>query len=370
VIASEYAVLHSFGSPVQDGPNGWGKLTIGGDGALYGCARNGGVSNAGCVFRLTAEGSNYTVLHQFRMTNGAFPLGGVIEGSDGALYGTTFAGGTNNSGTAFKLNKDGSGFTVLRHFLSSNDCRNPQAELLEGSDGLLYGTAYNGGGFVRGGVFRLSKTGGDYSILSGFNFGGGEAPRQPIGGLIEGLDGALYGTTELGGSSNNGTIFRINKDGTGTTVLKSLGLVEGGAEQPNCTLVQASDGLLYGTSAFGGSANNGAIFRIGTNGADFAVVQSFPFGGAREPRAGLIVMRDGSLLGTTRIGGGPDKGTIFRLELPSARLSVLRSLNDFFGDGIRPRGPLVRGADGFYYGTTFAGGSGGQGTVFRIWLPN
>jgi uncharacterized repeat protein (TIGR03803 family) len=297
-------------------------------------------------------------------------LGGVIEGSDGALYGTTSLGGTNNSGTAFKLNKNGSGFTVLRHFLSSNDCRNPQAELLEASDGLLYGTAYNGGGFARGGVFRLNKTGGNYSILSGLNFGGGEAPRQPIGGLIEGFDGALYGTTELGGSSNNGAIFKLNKNGTGTTVLKSLGLVTSGAEQPHCTLLQSADGLLYGTTAFGGTANFGTIFRIGTNGADFAVVWNFVFGSGREPRAGLIAAADGSLLGTTRIGGGPNKGTIFRLEPQANRVSLLRQLNDFFNDGIRPRGPLVRGSNGFYYGTTFGGGSDDQGTVFRIWLPN
>jgi uncharacterized repeat protein (TIGR03803 family) len=83
VIQSDYAVLHSFGSPAQNGLNGWGKLTLGSDGALYGCARNGGISNVGCVFRLTTEGSNYTVLHQFRTTNGAIPLGGVIEASDG-----------------------------------------------------------------------------------------------------------------------------------------------------------------------------------------------------------------------------------------------------------------------------------------------
>jgi uncharacterized repeat protein (TIGR03803 family) len=376
VLESAYAVLHAFGTVTNDGINGWGKLTVGSDGAIYGCARNGAISNAGCVFRVLPNGTSYSVLHRFQAaTDGGTPLGGVIEGSDGALYGTTSVGGTNNSGTVFKLNKDGSGFTVLRHFLSLSDCRNPQAELLEASDGMLYGTGYNGGGFTRGGVFKLNKNGSGYALISGLNFGGLEAPRQPLGGLIEGLDGFLYGTSEFGGSSSNGAIFKLSKDGTNVAVIKSLGIVAGGAVQPNGTLLQASDGLLYGTSAFGGAAtaygnvtNHGTIFRIATNGNDFAVVHNFGAGEGQEPRTGLIQAANGTLLGTTRIGGGPDKGTVFRVNT-NGFLTTLRSLNDFFGDGVRPRGPLVSGGNGFYYGTTFGGGNNDRGVVFRLYVP-
>jgi uncharacterized repeat protein (TIGR03803 family) len=372
VIARAFETLHRFGPSPQDGINGWGKLAVGSDGALYGCARNGGLSNAGAIFRIETSGSNYTVLHHFTAgAGGATPLGGIIEGSDGKLYGTTSVGGTNNAGIIFRMSKDGSAFTVLRHFLSTGDCRNPQSELLEASDGSLYGTAYSGGGFARGGVFRINKDGSGYAIVSGLNFGGTEAPSQPIGGLIEGPDGFLYGTSELGGATTNGTIFKLSKDGTSRLVLKSLGIVAGGVEQPNGTLVLGDDGELYGTAAFGGGNNFGGIFRIATNGTNFAVIKSFAGTEAREPRAGLLKTSDGALIGTSRIGGEGEAGALFqhRVDRNADEFSY-SSLISFggAGNGARPRGPVVDGKNGFCYGTTFGGGTNDQGTIFRYWL--
>ena len=371
VVARAFETLHQFGPALQAGINGWGTLAAASDGKLYGCIRNGGLSNAGAIFRLERTGSNYTVLHHFTGgAGGVNPLGGIVEGSDGLLYGTTSLGGTNSSGVIFRIDRDGSAFTILHHFRSTGDCRNPQAELLEASDGALYGTAYSGGGFGRGGVFRINKDGTAYAIVSGFNFGGTEAPRQPIGGLVEGLDGFLYGTTELGGATTNGTIFKLSKDGATAAVLKSLGLVAGGAKEPNGTLVFGEDGQLYGTAAFGGTDDFGAIFRIATNGTDFAVIESFSVTEAREPRAGLIRTRGGSLVGTSRIGGGEaGAGALFKIS-PGADFPYIR-LYDFTGlqgNGARLRGPVVHGNDGFLYGTTFGGGTSDQGTVFRYWL--
>jgi uncharacterized repeat protein (TIGR03803 family) len=371
VIARTFETLHRFGPLPQDGINGWGQLAVGSDGALYGCVRNGGPSNAGAIFRIETTGSNYSVLHHFAGgAGGSTPLGGIIEASDGALYGTTFSGGTNNSGLIFRLNKDGTAFTVLRHFLATGDCRNPQSELLEASDGALYGTAYNGGGFGRGGVFRINKNGSGYAIVSGLNFGGTEAPSQPVGGLIEAPDGFLYGTSELGGATTNGTIFKLSKDGASRVVLKSLGIVAGGAEQPNGTLVLGNDGQLYGTAAFGGANNFGAIFSIATNGTNFAVIKSLGSGEGREPRTGLLKTFDGALIGTTRIGGDGDGGALYQFrvgnEFPYAHLVSLGGA----GNGTRPRGPLVDGKNGFCYGTTFGGGTNDQGTIFRYWLGN
>ena len=369
VLSSAFQTLHRFGPSAQNGINGWGTLALGSDGALYGCVRNGGASNAGAIFRLETTGSNYTILHHFTGgAGGTTPLGGIIEGSDGALYGTTFSGGTNNSGVIFRINKSGSDFTVLHHFLSISDCRNPQAELLEASDGLLYGTAYNGGGFARGGIFKINKDGSGYTIVSGLNFGGAEAPRQPIGGLIEAQDGFLYGTSESGGATTNGTVFRVNKNGTNAVVLKSLGIVDGGVEQPNGTLALGDDGQLYGTAAFGGSANFGGVFRMATNGTNFAVIKSFAGADAREPRAGLVKARGGVLIGTSRIGGEVDTGALFQIRPDSDYLYVhLRNFSPLNGNGVRPRGPVIY-ADGFCYGTTFGGGTNDQGTIFRHWL--
>jgi uncharacterized repeat protein (TIGR03803 family) len=372
VLSSVLEQVYAFGTNTQDGVSGWGPLTFGTDGWLYGCTRNGGVAVGGVAFKVLPNGSNYTVLRRFQsQADGSTPLGGLLEASDGRLYGTTSVGGSNNAGTVFGMNKDGSSFTVLRHFLSTNDCRNPQSELIETVDGRLYGTAYNGGGFGRGGVFRINKDGSGYEIVTGFNFGGAQAPSQPLGGLVQTLDGFLYGASELGGLSNKGCIFRIAPNGSTNSVLKSLGLVEGGAAHPEGTLLLGSDGFLYGTTYSGGEANLGSIFKISTGGAFFSVIASMedgPSAGA-EPRSGLTEAPNGQLLGTTRIGGGADQGVIYRLNRNGSGLETLRHLGFSGFSGARSRSRLLHAPGHVFYGMTFGGGFNDRGVIFRYYLP-
>ena len=371
VLTERYDRLHSFGD-ATNGLNGWGPLIFGSDGWLYGCARNGGISNAGVVYKMEMTGSNYTVLHRFVIASeGSMPLGGVIEGSDGFLFGTTSLGGSGGAGTIFKLGKDGTGFTVLRQFASTGDCRNPQSELLEGSDGALYGTANQGGGNGRGGVFKINKDGSGYTIINGFLFGGAGFPRQPVGGLIEGLDGLLYGATEFGGISNNGAVFRMGKDGTSPFIVASLGVVEGGAANCVSTLLRASDGLLYGTAYSGGPSNVGAVFKVSTNGSFFSVLAGFGTNDVAgvEPRAPLTEAANGDLVGTTRVGGAANQGVIFRLSRFGAKFETLRSFSETNIPGARSRSPLLRAPDGAFFGTTFAGGAADQGIIFRYFVP-
>lgn len=369
VMSAIYEVVHHFGTNSQDGINGWGPLTLGSDGWLYGCARNGAISNSGVIFKMQLDGAGYTVLHRFQpVTDGANALGGVIEGSDGLLYGTCAVGGTNNSGTIFRLERDGTGFTVLRHLLSTGDCRNPQGALLEAADGMLYGTAYNGGGFARGGVFRLNKNGSAYQIISGFNFAGTFAPRGPLGGVIEAADGTLFGTTELGGSTNKGAVFRLSKDGSAQMLLASLGTVEGGLVSPDGNLLLANDGLLYSCAYSGGASNLGGIFRMATNGASFAIIKHFgdTIGDGLEPRAGLIQLPNGQIAGTTRIGGAANQGAVFTLNRNGANYLTRRSFTG--ADGARSRSPLLLTPGNVVYGMTFGGGTSDQGVIYRFLL--
>jgi uncharacterized repeat protein (TIGR03803 family) len=372
IYTNAFQVLHAF-NPTNSGFNGWGKLTVGSDGAIYGCVRNGGVAGAGAVFRYSPAASNYTTLHLFdSAADGATPLGGVIEGTDGFLYGTTSAGGENNSGTIFKLSRSGSNFTTLHHFASTNDCRNPQSELLEASDGYLYGTAYNGGGFARGGVFRIKPDGSSYSIVSGFGKGLSDDPRQPVGGLIQGIDHLLYGTSEFGGSSSNGCVFRISTNGS-YTVIKSLGIVAGGSKNPNGTLFQFpnASGTLVGTTANGGTEGFGTLFTILPDGSEFTVLHNFGAvaGDGRNPTTGLIRAANGKILGTTRIGGASNQGTIYQLSSLLGNVTVLRSFTGAAGDGARSRSALVETGDGFVYSSTFGGGTNDQGVFFRMLVP-
>jgi uncharacterized repeat protein (TIGR03803 family) len=220
-------------------------------------------------------------------------------------------------------------------------------------------------------LFAMNKDGSGYQILYGFRSTGNDG-LGPLTGLIEATDGLLYGTTEFGGVSNKGCIFRIEKTGTNYLRIKDLGLVSTGAAFPAGTLLRGTDGLLYGTTYGGGTTNLGTIFSCSTNGAAFLVLKSFGFseGEGTEPRAGVVQTPDGYLLGTTRIGGSLDKGVIYkaRTDGPS-EFQTIHDFTGFFGDGARSRSPLLLAPDGIYYGATFGGGTNDQGTVFRMRLP-
>src|SRR6266496_4272135 len=149
----------------------------------------------------------------FPELSGADPRARVIEARDGGLYGTTSAGGNTGNGTVFKLNNDGTGYAVL-HSFTGIDGDSPWADLVEGTDGVLYGTTFGGGSAGAGTVFKLNKDGGGFVVLHNFDFGRGDG-HLPVAGLVEGNDGGLYGTTEAGGTSGGGTVFKLNKDGSG-----------------------------------------------------------------------------------------------------------------------------------------------------------
>ena len=135
------------------------------------------------------------------------------------------------------------------------DGQNPQAGLVEGSDGALYGTTQYGGAYNAGVVFRVNKDGTGYGVL--YKFGGGADGANPQSGLVEAGNGALYGTTPSGGDYGSGTVFRLNKDSTGYGVMHSFGGSATDGQQPQASLTRGSDGVLYGTTAFGGG--QGAI---------------------------------------------------------------------------------------------------------------
>lgn len=365
-------VLHSFGPTNTEGVNGWGAVFLAADGFIYGTTVNQGPGGGGSVYRVRTDGADYAVLHSLQRTNdGAEPTGGVIVARDGALYGTTFRGGTNDSGTVFRLGTDGRGFQVLHHFAASNDCRHPQSELLEARDGSIYGTATGGGGHGRGGIFKIAPDGLRYSVVSRLFHGRPDDPRRPVGGLIQGIDGALYGTTKFGGLKDNGTVFRLDPGGD-FTVVKSLGLASGGLLQPEGTLLQTTDGALYGTSTLGGVAGGGGLFRMTADGGDFAIIHSFgtQVDDARQPSAGLILSDQGTLIGTTFAGGVANLGAVFRLNRDGSQYEMLHQFTGGFSDGIRSRSRLTPGTPDSFYSATLGGGANNLGTVFRLTILN
>jgi len=252
---SDYQMLHSFEGNIFGGTPLAG-LTEGAEGSLFGTTWSGGATNSGTVFQINKDGNNFKILDSFLGPfpggDGSSPWGPLIDGGDGALYGTTYYGGANHLGTVFSLGKDGSNYMVLHSF--SGDGAYPEAGLLKGRDGMLYGTTTAGYGTV----FRLTTNGTGYATL--FNFSVASNGSQPQSSLIEGLDGALYGTTYGGGTNGGGTIFKLNKDGTGFSMLKSFTGPDG--LRAGAGLVIGPDGIFYGTTTAGGSLNFGTVFKM------------------------------------------------------------------------------------------------------------
>jgi uncharacterized repeat protein (TIGR03803 family) len=297
--------LYSFSGPPNDGSHPHSSLVPGNDGNFYGTAYSGGASNAGIVFRISPSGS-FTNLWSFTGGNdGAYPQAGLVQGNDGNFYGTTYSGGDSNAGTLFRISPSAS-FTNLWSFTGGSDGAKPWAGLLQGSDGNFYGTTYSGGDSNAGTVFRISPSA---SFTNLWSFTGGSDGANPEAGLAQGTDGDFYGTTARGATSNAGSVFRISPSGTLTTLYSFSGGSDGTA--PWAGLLQGSDGNFYGTTAGG----TGTVFRISPSGS-FTNLYSFQGTDGSNPSAGLVQGIDGAFYGTTRFGGAASDGTVFRLIVP------------------------------------------------------
>ncbi len=324
------------------------------------------VSNAGAVLTvlpITAPGASLTILHSFINDSSLFngsnsynPHAGVVQAADGNFYGTSLNGGTEQFGAVFKLTPAGA-FSVLHSFTNGPDGVTPFAGLLQATDGNLYGASFQGVSSFHGTIFS-EKTVGAFTPL--YSFGGVPDGGNAIGSLIQGANGLLYGSASTGGSNGFGALFTLTTNGV-FAPLWSFDSSDGSL--PAGPLLQANDGKLYGTTALGGSNNLGTVFVISTTG-EFASLASYDYARGAFPSNGLIQAVDGSFYGTASAGGtNGGWGTVFRLTTDGT-LTALHSFD--YQDGAGPVGGLVQGTDGNLYGTTSQSGVGGQGTVFQI----
>jgi uncharacterized repeat protein (TIGR03803 family) len=202
-----------------------------------------------------------TILHSFDgTTTGSVPASALIESTDGYFYGTTQSGGSSSGGVAFRMDGDGN-VTVLRSFDSSTGTA-LSGDLLEGSDGYFYGTARTGGTQGNGTAFRMDASGG-VTVLHSFD--AATTGDYPYAGLVEASDGLFYGTTTYGGSLGYGTVFSMSAAGS-VTVLHSFDVSATGAYSI-ASVIQAADGFIYGVTNYGGTDVGGTAFRIDDGGA-------------------------------------------------------------------------------------------------------
>jgi len=349
--------LQAFQAFALSPKNPQAKLIQGSDGNFYGTTCNGGSSSKGTVFRMTPAGI-LTTLVNFTGTNGSNPSAAMVQGSDGNFYGTTQSGGSGQYGTVFKMTPAGALTTLVNFAVSFTNGYNPRAGLVQGSDGNFYGTTYAGGsGNNYGTVFKMTPAGVLTTLVSFTSANGGKFEA----GLVQGSDGNFYGTTSGGGSSGKGTVFKMTPAGALTTLVNFTGT---NGSYPKAELVQDSDGNFYGTTSSGGSGvDYGTVFKMTPAGALTTFV-NFNSNTARYPKSGLVQGSDGNFYGTTSGGGSSNYGTMFKMTPAGA----LTTLVDFtVTNGNNPRTGLVQGSDGNFYGTTFGDFSnGGNGTVFKM----
>lgn len=388
-------------SSFPDGQQPASELTQGADGNYYAITAFGGAGGCpgliggvtmgcGAVVKITSAGA-FSLLYSFpydasnqTAPNGVDALGGLVQGPDGNFYGTTGWGGTVQNcgmpfmngagcGTVFKLTPAGT-LTVLHSFCGVVGCGAltvdgwlPMGRLIFGSDGNLYGMTNQGGNggniFNSGTIFRISRSG-SYTILHMFSGNGGTGDgANPTAGLIQASDGNFYGTTQVGGVNGAGTVFKMRSSGA-VTVLHSFSTSDGNGTYPQSALVEASDGNLYGTCYGGGANSVGTIFRISKSGS-FLKIYDFTNTSGNDgyaPKAGLIQASDGNLYGTTWSGGANfgDSGTLY--QMTTAGSVTLLANFDANTTGFQPLDVPLQGSDGNLYVTlVYGGGQNAQG---------
>jgi len=359
-----------------------GSLMADANGNLFGTTYAGGVNDDGTVFEIAKTSVGYantaTTLVSFDDANGANPWDGLILDNNGNLFGTTESGGAYSGGTAFEIIDTPSGYASVPTTLVSFNGTGvgPRAGLLTDANGDLFGTTTHGAWYqmyyIGGAVFEIAKTGTGYAstptALVGFY---GSDGSNPCGGLIADASGNLFGTTSY---PNGGTVFELAKTTAGyaltPTTLATFGLPNG--KWPMGSLVADACGNLFGTTSGGGAYNDGTVFEIARTASGYAstVTTLVSFNGANgsSPQGSLIVDANGNLFGTTAAGGTYNDGTVFEIaRTGSVYASIPTVLVSFDGtDGNFPNASLIADAAGNLYGTTSTGGTTDHGTVFEI----
>ena len=333
-----------------------------------------------------------TLLHAFAgMPDGVGPVAAPIHDKQGNLYSTTYAGGTSDWGTVYKIDPQGHE-TVLHSFTGGTDGITPESGLVMDAQGNLYGTTYWGGStncfhtYGCGVVYELSpgSNGWKETILYVFQ-GGSDGAYPEYGTLVRDAKGSLYGTTAYGGSASwpngNGVVFKLSKSSGGwkeqVYAFGSNAPSDGANPYGGVTLDAA--GNIYGTTYYGGTEGNGTVFKITASGTE-SVLYSFTGGtDGADPMAAPVLDPTGNLYGGTTFAGDPNCscGTIYKVD-PTGVETVLHTFTGYPNDGASPHAPLLRDNSGNLYGTTYYGGNSksadctdnnqpiGCGTVFQM----
>jgi uncharacterized repeat protein (TIGR03803 family) len=357
--AQTETVLYSFtGAPDGAAPY-YSGVVRDATGNFYGTTLAGGTYGFGTVYKLSSTGVE-TVLYSFTgQPDGASPYASLAMDKSGNLYGVTAGGGANGYGTVFKVTSSGTE-SVLYSFGGSPDGANPYKALALGKKGTLYGTTFSGGAYGFGTVFQLTAKGVETVLYS---FTGGSDGAYPSAGVVLDKLGNLYGAATEGGTSGAGTVFELTPAGMFTVLYTFLSGTDG--SQPYTTPILDKSGNVYGTTAGGGAAGCGTIYKLSTPSWTETQLHVFTWGDGCYADATLAPGKKQTLYSTTYFGGQGNVGTVFKV---SSLTGAFTSLYSFTGseDGAYPLAGVIFDKSGNVYSTTSAGGAAGYGTVFKL----
>jgi uncharacterized repeat protein (TIGR03803 family) len=313
------------------------------------------------LFVPSGYAQKFSVIYDFGSGGGQDPeqpsySGIIAQGRDGNLY-STAPNSQENYGAAFKITSSGA-LTVLYSFTSGANGANPYSGLALGTDGNFYGTTELEGNNNAGTVFKITP-GGQFSVL--YTFTGGTNGSYPYAAPIQARDGNLYGTTAGDYDYGSyGSVYQLTPAGQFTTLFP---FDRAHGSNPYTPLVQGTDGNFYGVTLRGGNLNLGIVFKITSTGK-LTVLYNFDGAHGAHPFGPLMQATDGDFYGTTYSGGSHDSGVIFKI----GRNGGLKVIHNFegTGGGFYACTGLVQASDGSFYGTTHSGGPVDAGTVFRI----
>ncbi|MGA3351197.1 MAG: choice-of-anchor tandem repeat GloVer-containing protein [Candidatus Sulfotelmatobacter sp.] len=315
-----------------------------------------------------AESQTYKVIYNFtgEGDDGASPYGGPNLDPSGNLYGTTYAGGEFGAGNVYKLAPDGSSwkYSTLYSFTGELDGDGPGFGTLAVYNDVLFGTT-EGGGYL-GVAFKVGRSENGWRENVVHSFGQGTDGNEPIGGVVIDKAGNVYGTTLLGGTYGNGTVYQVTQSGVERVIYSFTGGSD--AVNPGAAVTLDAEGNLYGTTSFGGAYGDGAVYKLSPAGDRWKETVLYSFrnlNDGQNPVGGLVLDKAGNLYGGTFDGGANGGGTVYELS-PSGgkwKLSILYSFTGGYGG---PYNKLTFDTAGNLYGATNGEGANGFGMVFKL----
>lgn len=364
-LTGQVHVLHDFNNIAADGATPLGGLVLSGN-ILYGMTSQGGSGKAGTIFKMDVDGENYSILHEFTggPDDGGSPKGSLLL-SGTTLFGMTEYGGDSNDGTIFRIETDGTNFSLLHEFSGGYDDGGFPCGSLIISGSTLYGMTRHGGDVSSGTIFKIETNGSGFTIMHEF-LGGADDGAYPDDSLLL-VGSTLHGLTYDGGDAGKGTLFKIETDGSGFALLHEFAEAPGDGESPEGSL--ATDGsVLFGTTLFGGTYGEGTIFKIKVDGDGYSLLHEFSggTGDGLHPIKSLIL--SGSKLYGSAFSVAHEGGVIFQLKTDGSEFMLLHGFDRPGKEGSHPNSPLLI-FNSFFYGMMAAGGSLDFGVVFSHPVP-